>query len=284
MADFRRSGETEEDMILTSENYFSPEALTKYFSVSQYKDFVGTMGQRGCEAMALAKMRGEWTMEMTPALLIGSYVDAHFEGTLDVFKAQHPEICKKDGSLLAAFEHANTVIARIERDEYFMKFLAGEKQVILTAEIFGVQWKVKIDSLMRGMFAADLKVMRAIHDSFWVKDAGYMSFVEYWGYDLQAAIYQKVIQLNINELLPFFIAAATKEKFPDIQIIGFTQNDLDSVLSTVEPNIQRIRDLKTGHAFPDRCEDCDYCKATKVLSKPVHFSELILKIWKSISK
>ena len=103
----------QDNMILTSENYFSPEALTEYFSVSQYKDFVGTMGQRGCEAMALAKMRGEWKPELTKALLIGSYVDAHFEGTLDVFKAQHPEICNKNGELLAAFEHANTVIARI---------------------------------------------------------------------------------------------------------------------------------------------------------------------------
>lgn len=265
-------------MKLTSENYFSPEALTAYFSVSQYKDFVGTMGQKGCEAMALAKMRGEWQQEMTTALLIGSYVDAHFEGTLDVFRAQHPEICKKNGELMACFEHANTVIARIERDPYFMKYLAGEKQVIFTGEIFGVQWKCKIDSLLRGICLVDLKVMRAIRDSFWVKDIGYMSFVEFWGYDIQAAIYQRLAEINLGTKLDFFLAAATKENYPDIEIIGFTQHDLDNAMSTIAPDIERIKKLKAGEAEPDRCEDCDYCKSTKVLTKPVHFSELILGI------
>lgn len=265
-------------MKLTAENYFSPEALTEYFSVSQYKDFIGTMGQRGCEAQALAKMRGNWKPELSTALLIGSYVDAHFEGTLDVFKAQHPEICKKNGELLAAFEHANTVIARIERDPYFMKYLSGEKQVIFTGEIFGVQWKCKLDSLIRGICATDLKVMRGIRESFWAKDAGYMSFVEFWGYDIQAAIYQKLTEINTGKQLAFYIAAATKETYPDIEIIGFTQNDLDNVISTVAPNIERIKQLKLGKIEPDRCEDCDYCKATKVLTKPIHFSELILGI------
>lgn len=265
-------------MKLTSENYFSPQAMTEYFSVSQYKDFCGSMGQRGCEAMAMAKMKGEWKMEMTNALLIGSYVDAHFEGTLDVFKAQHPEICKKNGELLAAFDHANTVIARIERDNLFMKYMAGEKQTIFTGEIFGVQWKCKVDSLIRGILAADLKVMAAIRDSFWVKDIGHMSFIEFWGYDIQAAIYQRLVEINTGKRLPFFVAAATKEKYPDIEIIGFTEHDLDNALSTMAPDIKRIRDLKTGHAFPDRCENCDYCKSTKVLTKPLHFSELILGI------
>lgn len=54
-------------MILTTDNYFSPEAAQEYFSVSQFKDFTGTYGMRGCEAMALAKIRGEWKPEPTPA-------------------------------------------------------------------------------------------------------------------------------------------------------------------------------------------------------------------------
>lgn len=265
-------------MLLTAENYFSPEAMTEYFSVSQYKDFVGTMGQRGCEAMALAKMRGEWKMEMTIPLLVGSYVDSHFEGTLDIFKAQHPELLKSNGGLKSDYVQAEEIINRIERDDYFMKYMAGEKQIIFTGEIFGVKWKCKVDSLDRERFITDLKVMRGIRESFWVKDQGYMSFVEFWGYDIQAAVYQKLVTMSLGKPLPFFIAAATKERVPDIAIIGFTQYDLDSMLSTVAPNIQRIKDLKEGKADPDRCESCDYCKTTKVLYKPIHFSELILDI------
>ena len=79
-------------MKLNSENYFSEKMLMKYLSASQYKDFAGTTGKPGCEAMAMAKLRGEWQQEMTISLMVGSYVDAHFEGTLDVFKSQHPDI------------------------------------------------------------------------------------------------------------------------------------------------------------------------------------------------
>ena len=264
-------------MQLSHENYFSKEAMTEYFSVSQYKDFCGTYGQRGCEERALAKMNGDWQTEMTPALLVGSYVDAHFEGTLDVFKVKHPEIFTKNGDLKAIYEKASDVIARIERDPYFMLYLGGEKQVIFTGEIFGVKWKCKIDSLLRNVCIADLKVMADLRDSFWVKDSGYMSFIEYWGYDIQAAIYQKLVDINTGKKLPFYITAASKERYSDIEIIGFTQDDLDGVLSLVFPNVNRINDLKLGRVKPDRCEICDYCRATKVLSKPIHYSQLIKK-------
>ena len=92
-------------MILTSENYYSQEADREYLSVSQYKTFVGTLGRPGCESYALAKLNGEWieNIEDSDALMIGSYVDVHFEGTLNVFKAQHPCMFKKDGTLMAKY-------------------------------------------------------------------------------------------------------------------------------------------------------------------------------------
>ena len=68
-------------MKLTNENYFSKEADMEYMSVSQFKAF------EQCEAAALASVKGEWERTKTTALLVGSYVDAHFEGTLDVFKS-----------------------------------------------------------------------------------------------------------------------------------------------------------------------------------------------------
>ena len=105
-------------MLLTSENYYSTEADKEYLSVSQYKNFVGSLGRPGCEAYAMAKLNEEWVenMEDSDALMVGSYVDAHFEGTLDVFKAQHPCMFKKDGSLMAKYIKANEMINRCERD------------------------------------------------------------------------------------------------------------------------------------------------------------------------
>ena len=135
-------------MILTSENYFSAEANQEYLSVSQYKDFVGTLGKPACEEMALAKLAGDWETEKSTALLVGSYVDAHFEGTLDIFKAKNPELFKKDGGLKSDYIRAEEIINRVERDEYFMKFMSGKKQVIMTADLFGAKWKIKIDSYL----------------------------------------------------------------------------------------------------------------------------------------
>jgi hypothetical protein len=262
-------------MILTAENYYSREANWEYLSVSQYKDFVGTLGKVGCEECALAKIDGKWEDETTTALLVGSYVDAHFEGTLDIFKAKHPEIFTKTGELKSDYKRANDIINRIERDEYFMKFMSGQKQVIMTGELFGTKWKVKIDSLIPHAAIVDLKVMESLTKAFWVKDMGYMDFTQYWGYDIQGAVYQEIYYQNTGERLPFYIAAASKEKYPNIEIIQIDDNHLKEKLYEVEQNIPKILALKSGEVEPIRCGICDYCKHTKVLTKPIHYSELL---------
>lgn len=256
-------------MILTNENYFDQETNREYLSVSQYKDFCGTLGKVACEEQALAKLKGEWQMEKTTALLVGSYVDAHFEGTLNLFRAQNPEIFTKQGALKGEYRKADEIINRIERDEYFMKYMSGEKQVILEAEMFGAKWKVKLDSYIKDTCIVDLKVMKSIRDLNYIKDYGHMHFVSYWGYDIQAAVYQEVVYINTGERLPFFIAAASKEKETDIEIIQIPQQMMDDRLSEVKGNVSNILDLKSGEISPIRCDLCDYCKHTKVLTKPI---------------
>ena len=79
--------------LLTSKNYFSQNANKMYMSVSQYKDFAE------CEVLAMAKLNGEYVEKKSKALLIGSYIDAYFSNELDEFKAENPQIFKKDGTL-----------------------------------------------------------------------------------------------------------------------------------------------------------------------------------------
>lgn len=262
-------------MMLTAENYFSQEANREFLSVSQYKDFTGTLGRPACEEEALAKLNGEWEMEKSTALLVGSYVDAHFEGTLDVFKAQNPEIFMRNGGLKAEYRRAEEIINRIERDDYFMKFMSGQKQVIMTAELFGAKWKIKIDSYIENIAIVDLKVMENINKCFYVKDYGYMDFVQYWGYDIQGAVYQEVVYQNTGKRLPFYIAGVSKEKEPNIEIIQIDDQHLKEKLYEVEQNTPKIIALKNKEIEPIRCGLCDWCKHTKVLTKPIHFSELL---------
>ena len=264
-------------MMLTSENYYSVEADKEYMSVSQYKSFAGSYGRPGCEAHAMAKLSGEWieNMEDSDALMVGSYVDAHFEGTLDVFKAQHPCMFKKDGSLMAKYVKANEMINRCERDDLFMAYMSGKKQVIMTAEMFGAKWKIKIDSYIEDKCIVDLKTCQSIRKKFMHLDTGLVNFLDEWGYYTQGAVYQKVVEINTGKKLPFFIAAVSKEKEPDIEIIACEQQYLDMALDEVERNLPRILKLKGGELEPERCETCDYCKNTKVLSQPIWSGNLI---------
>lgn len=265
-------------MVLTAENYYSKEANLEYMSVSQYKDFAGTFGKIPCEFEAIEKMNGRWDEEETTAILVGSYVDAYFEGSLEQFKKDHPDIFTQKGELKAPYRKAEEIIARIERDSYFMKYLSGAKQMIMTADLFGAKWKIKMDSYIRGVAIVDLKIMASLTDLKWVKDIGYLDFVRYWGYDIQGAIYQKVVEINTGKKLPFFIAAASKENQPDIRIIQVTQNYLDEALIGVERNLPRILRVKSGEEEPDKCDTCDCCKYNRVLTGPISITDLTASI------
>ena len=267
-------------MILTAENYYTREADMEYLSVSQYKKFAGSLGRMGCEAKAMAELNGEWEDDKSTALMVGSYVDAHFEGTLDIFKAQNPDIFTKQGALKSEYRRAEEVINRIERDPYFMAHMAGEKQVIMTGELFGAKWKIKMDSYFPGRLIVDLKTMKSLGERFYSADFGNMDFVRNWGYDIQGAIYQKIVEINTGKKLPFKIAAASKEEYPDIDIIQVEQSLLDAALAEVEKNVPRILAIKKGEYDPVRCEkrDCNYCKHTKMLTHSIWSDELLVNL------
>ena len=267
-------------MILTAENYYTREADMEFMSVSQYKKFAGCLGRLGCEAKAMAELRGEWEEEKSTALLVGSYVDAHFEGTLDLFKAQNPSIFTQKGMLKAEYKRAEEVINRIERDEYFMSHMAGQKQVIMTAELFGVKWKIKMDSYFPDQLIVDLKTMKSLGERFYSADFGNMDFIRNWGYDIQGAIYQAVVEKNTGKKLPFKIAAVSKEEFPDIDVIQIEQSLMDAALAEVEKNVPNIVALKNGEYEPVRCNkrDCNYCKHTKVLTHSIWSDELLVNL------
>ena len=265
-------------MKLTADNYYSVEANKEYMSVSQFKDFAGTYGQIACEFTALKKMDGSWEEKKSKAMMVGSYVDSYFEGALEKFKDDNPEIFTQKGELRAEYKQANEIIQRIERDDYFMKFMSGEKQVIMTADLFGEKWKIKMDSYIEGVAIVDLKVMSTITKLEWVKDLGYLDFIRYWGYDIQGAVYQKVVEIVTGKKLPFYIAAATKEPEPNIEIIHVTDNYLTEALNMVEAAMPRISAVKHGKSKADRCELCDCCRNTKVLTHPISILDLTAAI------
>ena len=249
---------------LTSSNYHGIEANKAFWSVSLFKAF------DKCEASGLAQVEGQYEREETDSLLIGSYVDAYFSGELDEFiKIHGDKMFKRNGELYAKFEHANDIIDTVEAQPLMVEFLKGDKQTIMTADLFGVPWKIKMD-VYNGERIVDLKCVKDFEPIY--KDGfGRMDWISFWGYDIQGAIYQKVVELNTGKKLPFYIVAVTKEKVPDVAVIEIPQYVLDTALKVVEAKIDKFDLVKMGEIEPERCGRCDYCKKSKQLTAPSVF-------------
>lgn len=256
-------------MKLTQDNYFSSEAMKEYWSVSQFKQF------QKCPASAIAEMNGDYEREKSTALLVGSYVDAYFtgdKGALGRFVLEHPEITNsRTGALKADFKHAETMVEAVKRQSVMMDYLSGDKQTIGWAELFGVKWKTKMD-VYDGHRIVDLKTVKDFKPIY-EEGFGWRSWIEYWGYDIQGAIYQRVEQAMSGRLnpLPFYIVAVTKEKVPDVAVIHLPQHVLDTALKVVEAKIDKFDLMKKGLIPAERCEVCDWCKQSKVLGEPMEF-------------
>lgn len=253
-------------MILTEETYFSPEAEQNYMGHTQFCNF-----QR-CEAAALAMIQNTYAEEESTALLVGSFVDAYFSGTLALFKAQHPDIYKRDGSLKSEYAQAERIIQRIEHDGMMMRYLFGEHQVIMTGEICNVPVKIKMDSYHPGACICDQKIMKDFN-SIYVDGIGRLPFVEAWGYDIQAYFYQTVVEQNTGDRLPFVIAGATKQETTRLNMIGIPQDAIDAAGEIVRDKLPKYAAIKRGDIEPERCEKCDYCAETKVLTEVVDYRE-----------
>ena len=269
---------------LTEANYYSQEAQMAYMGATQYKDFCS------CEARALATIRGEYARPASTALLIGSYVDAYFSGEIERFTEEHPELFKKNGELKADYLHAEVIIRKMESSRLFSLLMSGRKQVIKTGSIAGVPFKIKIDSLLDDATCAEIAkefpsarpalglLDGAIVDQKVVKDflpiwseeeRSRVPFIEFWGYDTQGAIYQEID----GHMLPFIIAAGTKEQTPDLGAFYIPDDDLRNKLAEIEDNAPRFHAIKQGRIAPRRCEKCDYCKSTRTLTSIIPYNE-----------
>ncbi len=255
-------------MEVTNSNYFDEKMQLKYFGASQIKSFIQ------CEEKALAEIKGEYKRPFSKALTMGSYVDAWFSDEMDEFVFLHPEIFKKDGSLRADYEKCNEIIDRAKQDSLFMAYMSGDKQQIMTGELFGEPFKIKIDSYHEGQMIVDLKVMASMTTVY--KEGEWRSFVDAWGYDIQAYIYQQIVKYNTGKELPFYLAVLTKEDPTDLEIIHLPQWKINSAEAIVKHYTHEFAAVKRGERKAKRCGKCDWCRTTKVLTEPIEYDDLLV--------
>lgn len=272
------------DFILTPESYYTRTADKIYCSASQYLNIIGRPAVPGCEARAMAELNGEYEQETTKAMLIGSILDTLWELSdlditekLNIIADKFPECVSTRGAtkgeLKNEYKQAIQLYQRTLKDELFCQFMSGKKQVIMTGEIEGLPFKIKMDSYIPDVAIVDLKTTQDASRNFrkYIADSGNReTFYRAMGYDIQLAIYREIVRQNIGKTLRCYLACIDKNSHPLPQIIELTPKMLDDALETVKANIPTIKLLKSGEITNYvRCEECDYCRDTykcKVLS------------------
>lgn len=242
---------------VTSENYYTEPY---YMSVSSFKKF------ENCEVDGLLPFN-----TTSIAMMVGSYVDSYIENTLEQFLSEHPYLKPKDapdgyiniytasGELSADFLKAQKICKFIEQDKIIKQFLSGEKQTIMTGNIAGVPFKIKMDSYSPSVAIVDLKVMATITN----RNGDYYDFITTWGYDIQLACYQEIVYQNTGEKLPCFIAVVTKETPINSAVVNIPQYVMDRALYRVTENIQRFYDIKMEKLEPVGCGKCKSCISSR---------------------
>lgn len=262
-------------MALTRDNYHSLEADREYMSHSQYLGFLD------CEARQMAKQCGQWVDEKSNTFLVGQYVHAWNEGKRREFIAECPEMFTKGGGLRSEFKTADCMIETLEKDPFAMYVLEGQKEVILTAEYAGALWKIRMDTYNpERRRIVDLKTTRSIREKQWSDEAkAKVNFLEQYRYFVQTAIYCEIERIasgrQYGDWLDYFVVAVSKDDFPDKEVIFMGDSPrYENELAEIQTNMPRILQVKSGQVEPVRCERCDYCRSTKVLSAAIHYSEL----------
>ena len=277
-------------MKLTNGNYYGPKANQEFMSVSQFKQF------QKCEAMAMAELNGEYERPKTKALLLGSFVDEMLTGTrksqIKFVCENFSELFQKSGKLTklddasrmavvtdyfddifntdnkpyAEIVQALETIERIKKQPLMMQHFKSKHQTIMTGEIAGVPFKIKMDNYKPDEFIADCKYMASLRSPNMFEP-----MVKYWGYDLQGAVYQEIVYQNTGKRLPVYLDIATKETPSHLAVAEIKQYDLDESLEKVKAFAPRYQAIKNGEITPTRCDEygCDYCTETKIITEPI---------------
>ena len=265
---------TSKTIKLTKSNYYSHDTDFQYMSFSVFRDF------EKCEAATLAKLKGDWEPTSNPEpLLVGNYVHSYFESPeahQEFVEANKSEMIstrgKTKGQLKSSYKVADDMIKALSEDDFFnYVYMPGEKEVIVTGELFGHQWKGKIDSLCldRGYFC-DLKTVDDFHKGHWNPELRQkVNFVEDRGYHMQAAIYQELIRQTFDVDCQPYIFGVSKQPIPDKIAISFDGDGqflMQSALEKIKTDQDRFWRVLMGEEKPKRCGKCEYCRQGKQLA------------------
>lgn len=264
---------------LTKANYYDNDQDWQTQSKSWFWKF------EKCEAEALAELKGEWNppQDLDP-LLVGNYLHTHFESpeAHTEWLEEHKKAIYKYGNpkngIKKQYEQADNMIATLESDPMFNQLYQGDKEVIVTGELFGVKWRGRIDclNLKREQFY-DLKTVDDIHKRHWsIEDHRNVSFAIDRGYDMQMAIYRELIKQTYGVECTPLIVAVSKQEQPDKGVFTIPEYLMDFQMNRIEQDQPHIQAVKDGTEKPAACGHCAYCRSQKQLQAVIDIDAIPL--------
>lgn len=292
------------DKLLSEELYYSKESDRKYMSPSLFKQFCRCENR----AMALLNGQYEWPAspalligQYVESVLLDespeAFLTAHPEmfsiklveqdDTIQKVGATYPELVTRNGTwksgaltkarelMPEAFERAaaikadyqicDQVIERAKRDKMLMEYLCdGDHQTVLTGKISGIRWKGKTDTInVEKRRIVDLKVMRD------TQRRGGVSFIEAMRYDEQLAIYHELAQQMYGGDWECYVAVITKESPSGIELARIPDWRINELKVLIEEYTPHVAEVWQGKRPPTRCEVCDWCRETKIITEPI---------------
>lgn len=257
-------------MNLTHSNYYSLEADLAFMSNSQFGSWIK------CAAKTKATLDGKWVDPPKDAFIMGSYFDKALL-TPDELPAEieaNYELYYTTRKTARAFvKQADDMVDRCKRDPFFMSIIQGEAQRIITWEMFGVKWKAMLDvtNHSESRFVDVKTVGQGIDDLKWDDELETrVPFYEQYRYWRQFTVYREAYRAEFGKYpKTAYIAACTKQDPPDIRVIELNnKRRFKRELETIEKALPRIMQMKYGEIPATRCEECDYCRSTRVLTGP----------------
>ena len=101
-------------MLLTNDNYYSPEADMEYMSCSQYQGF------KECEAKQLAKLQRRWVDKPSQAFLVGNFFHSYFES-----REAHQEFCQAN---------IDEIYTKTSIKNYYKALDVAEKEIAISGK------------------------------------------------------------------------------------------------------------------------------------------------------
>lgn len=249
-------------------------------SFSTLKNFID------CEAETVAYKKGIWDRSKTfseiatIAMHNGTLVHTFFEG-----EEQYSELLKNEestyiegGFFKEEYKAGLDMIERLNKSDLFKLVYQGEKEPEIKGSIDGVDFHGFIDCLNaeKNVFCDIKTVNRSLSQKVWNEKTRKK---EHWvinrKYHYQMAIYQELLNQQGKMNFTPIICAVSKEEYNDCEIFYIPQWILDNALHEVKKHIKRFKEVFFLGTEPKRCENCNYCKHTKVNKRIKNLEEFI---------